>query len=64
MIERGTELAKFPLPRLDAAFLAGLMQLAMVVLVMAGALWLISGAVKRWTRADQSLIEAPPAEPR
>jgi hypothetical protein len=63
MIERGAELAKFPLPRLDAAFLAGLLQLAMLVLVMAGALWLISGAVKRWRRADQSLIETPPGEP-
>jgi hypothetical protein len=63
MIERGAELAKFPLPRLDAAFLAGLMQLLMLVLIMSAGLWLISGAVKRWTRADQTLIEAPPGEP-
>src|SRR6185436_20041476 len=33
MIERGAELAKFPLPRLDAAFLAGLMQVLMLALI-------------------------------
>lgn len=51
MLERGGELAKFPWPKLDALFLAGLMRGFMAVLVLGAAVWLVSGSVRRWLRA-------------
>src|SRR5882757_8366394 len=53
MIERGAELAKFPFPTLDAAFLASLMRGLMAVLILGGLVALVNGLVKRWLeRAD------------
>jgi hypothetical protein len=49
MIERGEQLAKFPLPRIDAAFLAGAMRGLMAVLILALAVLLANGWLKRWT---------------
>ncbi len=54
MIERGGELAKFPFPKLDAAFLASLMRGLMAALVLAAGVWLANGLVRRWIRADAS----------
>ena len=48
MIERGGELAKFPLPRLDAAFLAGAMRGLIALIVLGAIVWLVRGPVERW----------------
>ena len=48
MTERWTNLARFPLPALDAAGAATLMRWAMAGIVMAMFLWWVSGVVRRW----------------
>jgi len=48
MTERWTNLARFPLPALDAAGAATLMRWAMAGIVMAMFLWWMSGVVRRW----------------
>lgn len=48
MMERGAVLAKFPLPQLDAAFIASLMRGAMALIVMAGVVWAAQGLIHRW----------------
>ena len=52
MLERGGQLAKFPLPTLDAAFLASAMRGLMAMLILAAAVWLASGWLRRWIAAD------------
>ena len=52
MIERGSELAKFPLPALDAAFFASAMRGLMAALILAGGVWLVNGVLRRWIGAD------------
>ena len=52
MIERGGELAKFPLPRLDAAFIASAMRGMMAVLILVAGVWLVSGLLQRWLQTD------------
>jgi hypothetical protein len=52
MIERGGDLAKFPLPKVDAAFLASLMRGLMAVLILVAGVWLVSGFLRRWLGAD------------
>jgi len=67
MIERGGELAKFPLPRLDAAFIASAMRGMMSVLILVAGVWLVSGLLRRWLGADidiASADEGRPAEAR
>jgi hypothetical protein len=54
MGERGEQLAKFPFPTLDAAFLAGVMRGLMAVLILATLVWLASGVLRRWTAARDS----------
>lgn len=49
MIERADQLAKFPFPTLDAAFLASAMRGLMAMLILAALVWLMDGMVKRWT---------------
>ncbi len=51
MVERGSDLAKFPAPTLDAAFLAGLLEAAMAGLAVAGLAYALRGAVGRWMGA-------------
>lgn len=51
MIERGEQLAKFPLPKIDAQFLAGAMRALMAVLLLALAVLLAHGWLKRWIAA-------------
>jgi hypothetical protein len=47
MLDRGAVLAKFPLPTLDAAFLASLMRGLMAVLILTALVWMVSGLVRR-----------------
>jgi HupE / UreJ protein len=49
-LDRGADLAKFPVPTLDAAFLASTMRGAMALLILAGGVWMVSGMLKRWLR--------------
>ncbi|MFL4981236.1 MAG: HupE/UreJ family protein [Xanthobacteraceae bacterium] len=58
MLERGGELAKFPFPTLDAAFLASAMRGGIAVLILVAAMWLANGWLKRWIRAEK----IPPAD--
>ena len=53
MLERGAELAKFPFPKIDAAFLAGVVRGLMAMLILAGAVMLANGLLRRWIRADK-----------
>jgi hypothetical protein len=50
---RGLELLKFPLPVIDAAFLAGVMRGLMGVLLLTAAVWAASSPVHRWLRGEQ-----------
>jgi hypothetical protein len=59
MIERGGELAKFPLPRLDAAFLASVMRGLMAVLILVAGVWLVSGFLRRWLGVDVGMAAEP-----
>jgi hypothetical protein len=59
MIERGEQLAKFPLPTLDAAFLASVMRGLMAALVLIAAVWLVSSLLARWTRLTAVRTPSP-----
>jgi hypothetical protein len=50
MIERADQLAKFPFPTLDAAFLASAMRGLMAVLILAALVWVANSMIKRWMR--------------
>jgi hypothetical protein len=52
MLERGRQLAIFPWPDLDAAFLPIAMSAVLAALMLAGGVWLASGFLGRWIRAD------------
>jgi hypothetical protein len=65
MVERGGELAKFPFPALDAAFLASLMRGMMAALILGGLVAAVNGLMKRWmVRGDLQgrLAERPGGE--
>jgi HupE/UreJ protein len=47
MLERGELLARFPLPTLDAAFLASAMRGLMAVLILAAGVWIANGWLAR-----------------
>jgi hypothetical protein len=47
MLERGEQLARFPLPTLDAAFLASAMRGLMAVLILAAGVWMANGWLAR-----------------
>jgi hypothetical protein len=53
LLERWAALARFPYPRLDAAFLASAMRGMMAMLIVAGAVWLVKGRINRWVRAEK-----------
>jgi hypothetical protein len=68
MLERGEQLAKFPFPTLDAAFLASAMRGMIAALILVAAVWLANGFLKRWIQADKILPAndvgaKPPGEP-
>jgi hypothetical protein len=48
MLGRGELLAKFPFPKIDAALLASAMRGLMALLVLAGGVLLVKGALRRW----------------
>ncbi|MEA2939110.1 MAG: hypothetical protein QOC56_2614 [Alphaproteobacteria bacterium] len=62
MIERGGELAKFPVPKIDAALLASAMRGLMAVLILAAGLVVANALLKRWIAADPA-PERTPANP-
>jgi HupE/UreJ protein len=55
MIERGEQLAKFPFPKIDAAFLASAMRGLMAMLILALAVWLANGRLRRWIQAQKNV---------
>ena len=54
MLERGEQLAKFPLPILDAAFVAGAMRGLLAAAILALGVSLANALLKRWMREDVS----------
>ena len=53
MIERGEQLAKFPFPKIDTAFLASAMRGLMAMLILALAVLLANSWLKRWIHAQK-----------
>jgi len=47
MLERGEVLTRFPLPTIDAAFLASLMRGLLAVLILAAGVWMVNGWIAR-----------------
>jgi len=66
MIERGEQLAKFPFPKIDAAFLASAMRGLIAVLVLALAVLLANNWLRRWIGvpkiAPEDVAATPPAK--
>ena len=54
MIERGKQLARFPLPSLNAAFLATATSAVLAALMLAGGVWLASGFLGRLAGGRQA----------
>ena len=48
MLERGEQLWKFPMPKLDAAFWASAMRGLIALIVLGMLVWLVNGVVRRW----------------
>jgi hypothetical protein len=48
MLERYEALSKFPLPKLDAAFLASAMRGLIALIILGMLVWLMNGVVRRW----------------
>src|SRR5206468_12892085 len=55
MTERGQQLAKFPFPTIDAAFVASAMRGLMAMLILALGVLLANGLLKRWIRPEQDV---------
>jgi hypothetical protein len=53
MIERGEQLAKFPFPKIDAAFLASAMRGLMAIMILALAVLLANSWLKSWIQAQK-----------
>ncbi len=54
MIERGDKLRQFPWPTLSAAMLASAMRWLIVMVFLAGLVWLVPGVLRYWT--ERSLV--------
>ena len=52
--EGGEQLAKFPFPKIDAAFLASALRGLMAMLVLALAVLLANGWLRRWIQAQKN----------
>ena len=52
MLERFDALAKFPLPRFDAAFFASAMRGLIALILLSVLVWLANSAVRRWMALD------------
>jgi hypothetical protein len=66
MLERGSDLAKFPFPKIDAALLASAMRGLMAMLILALAVLLANGLLRRWIAAEKitpakDVVGKPPA---
>jgi len=48
MLERGEQLAKFPLPKFDAAFAAGAVRGLIALLIVGALVWLVHERVQHW----------------
>jgi hypothetical protein len=53
MLERGSDLAKFPFPKLDAALLISAMRGLMAMLILALAVLLANGLLRRWIATEK-----------
>jgi hypothetical protein len=67
MIERGEQLAKFPFPKIDAAFLASAMRGLMAMLILALAVLLAKDWLRRWIHAQKmspakDVVADPPSK--
>jgi hypothetical protein len=67
MIERGEQLAKFPFPKIDAAFLASALRGLIAMLILALAVLLANGWLRRWIQAQsgssaKELAADPPSK--
>jgi hypothetical protein len=67
MIERGEQLAKFPFPKIDAAFLASALRGLIAMLILALAVLLANGWLRRWIQAQndssaKDLAADPPSK--
>ena len=58
MLERGEQLAKFPFPKIDTAFLASAMRGLMAILVLAGGVLLANGVLTRWMATTEDVSPA------
>ena len=68
MIERGERFAKFPFPKIDVAFLASAMRGLMAKLIVAFAVLLANGWLKRWIQSPKisptkDVVAKRPASP-
>jgi HupE/UreJ protein len=61
LLDRWSALAKFPYPRLDAAFLASAMRGLMAMLIVAGGVWLVKRLVDGWMQAEKTPDPEPAA---
>ena len=48
MLERSEQLLKFPLPTIDAAFLASAMRGLIAMIILGALVWMANGTVRRW----------------
>ncbi len=53
MLDRGEQLAKFPFPKLDAAFLASAMRGMIAALILVAVVSLANSFLKRWIRGEK-----------
>jgi len=65
ILERGEQFAKFPFPKIDAAFLASAMRGLMGLFVLAGVVLFANVVLKRWLEAEdvssaRGVTEQPP----
>lgn len=59
MVDRWTDLRKFPLPAIDAAAMADILRWAMAAIVVAGLVWFADGWLKRWMGREEPPRPAP-----
>ncbi len=54
MLERGAQLAKFPLPQFDIATAAAAVRWLLAIVVIAAVLWLVNSRVKNWMEMEKA----------
>ncbi len=62
MVERGNVLSQYPWPALDAALLAGAMRWMMLIVIVAGLIWLLFGVLRHSAGRDTKRKEPVAAE--